>query len=285
MNSFNLYKKSLKNSMTEDPVDLFFFRPIGFVLAKLFMNTSITPNGVTAISTLFGIMAGIFYSAGKTTSTLIAAILLLISNILDCTDGQLARLKGTSSKLGRILDGLSDYATGIAIFVGIVIGYSGRFYTLPVWWGLVIVAGISHILQSFLVDTYRSRFITWTKGQSQSLKDEHKEFEEKSKTDRPEIFNRFINNIYRLYLRINIKLSPAETRTAEKIDYEYLIQKNKLLVRGWSLIGPSTKISIAVIASIINRPDLFFLTIVIPINLFALTLYILQSIVDSKKRG
>ncbi len=268
--------------MTEDPVDLFFFRPIGFVLAKLLMNTSITPNSVTAISTVFGIMAGIFYSPGKATSTLIAAILLLISNLLDCTDGQLARLKGTSSKLGRILDGLSDYTTNIAIFIGIAIGYSGEFYTLSLWWGLVIVAGISHILQSFLVDTYRSRFITWTSGQSQSLKDEHKEFEENNNSSK--IFDRFINKIYRLYLRLNIKISPSEIRTIEKMDYEHLIRKNKLLVRGWSLIGPSTKISIAIIASIMNRPDLFFLAIVIPINLFALTLYILQSVLDSKEK-
>ena len=69
-----------------------------------------------------------------------------------------------------------------------------------------------------------------------------------------------------------------------KPDYDRLIMKNKRIIRGWSMIGPSTKISIAVIASFFNRPDLFFLAIVIPINLFALILYILQSMIDSKER-
>lgn len=284
MSQFNLYKKSLKNAMVEDPIDLFFYRPIGFVLANVFMRTPVTPNSVTAISMLSGIITGIFYTAGQAPTTLVAGLLLLITNILDCTDGQLARMKDTSSKLGRILDGFADYVTGMAVFIGIVIGYSGKFYTLPVWWGLVILAAFSDILQSCLVDTYRSRFIAWMTGRSQNLKDELKEFEEENKNKSANKFERFIIKMYCLYLRWNIKMSPPKSRSMAKTNYDRLIMKNKLIIRGWSMIGPSTRITIAVIVSLMNRPDLYFIAIVIPINLFALILYILQSILDSKEK-
>ena len=285
MNLFSLYKKSLKNTMVEDPVDLSFFRPIGFMFANLLMRTPVTPNGITAISMLSGIITGIFYTGGQASTTLVAGLLLLTTNILDCTDGQLARMKGAASKLGRILDGLADYITGISVFTGIVIGYTGKFYTLPTWWGLVILAAFSIILQSSLVDTYRSRFIAWTKGRSQSLQEELKEFEEDDKHKSNHVFERFIVKIYCLYLRWNIKISPRRSRSMAKPDYNRLIMKNKRVIRGWSMIGPSTRITVAVIASLVNRPDYYFIAIVIPFNLFALTLYILQSILDSKEKG
>jgi hypothetical protein len=282
MSLSNLYKKSLKNIIIEEPVNLLFYRPVGFILAKLLIHTPVTPNGVTILSMLFGITAGMFYSAGRAVPTLIAGILFLTANLLDCTDGQLARLKGVSSKLGRILDGLSDYVTNITIFICIAIGYSGKFYTLPVWWGLVLLAGISNILQSFLTDIYRSRFITWTTGRSLSLTDEYKELEENKPTSKK--FDRFISRLYCMYLSLNTKISPSESRSRKNMDHELLIRRNKRLVRAWSWIGPSTRVSIAVAASLLNRPDLYFLAIVIPLNLFALVLYILQAKLDSKEK-
>lgn len=284
MSLLDLYKKSLKNPKIEEPINALFYRPVGFVLAKLFTHTPIMPNGVTILAMIFGIAAGLFYSAGETNKTLIAGMLLFTANLLDCTDGQLARLKGISTKFGRLLDGFSDYATGVAIFVGITIGYSGQFYTIPFWWGLAVVASISNILQSILTDTYRNRFITWSTGQSQNLNDELLKYEEKCRNKTAKKYERFIYRIYCRYLCFNIKISPPEFPITQKVDYERLIQKNKWLVRGWSMIGPSMRISIAVAASFMNRLDLYFIALVIPINLFTLILYLLQSITDTKER-
>jgi hypothetical protein len=284
MNQADLYKKSLKDPIIEEPVNHIFYRPVGFVLAKLFTHTAITPNGVTILSMLSGIAAGLFYSAGETNKTIIAGILLLMANLLDCTDGQLARLKGIPSKFGRILDGFADYTTGVATFIGITIGYSGQFFTVPIWWGLAIIASISNILQSILTDTYRTRFILWSTGQSINLRDELNNYEEKCRNETTKRYMQLIYRIYCRYLRLNIKISPSESRTTKTNDYKYLIQKNKLLVRGWSLIGPSMRISIAVAASLMNRLDLYFLALAIPINMLTLILYLLQFITDAEKK-
>jgi hypothetical protein len=276
------YIKSLKNPNTEEPFNHLFFRPLGFILAKVLTRTPITPNGVTAIAMLFGIAAGLFYMQGEPSTASIAGLLYLIATLLDCTDGQLARIKGVSSVFGRILDGLCDYVTGIAIYVGMAVGYSEVFFTAPVWWGLILLAGLSHVLQSALTDTYRSRFIKWTSGQTQSLKDEHATFIENNHSTK--MFDRLINRLYSMYLHLNMKMSPSESRTRKTMDHRELIRKNKPLVRAWSVIGPSTRVSIAVIASFLNRPDIFFLAVLIPLNLYMLILYLLQARLDSKEK-
>ena len=44
------YESSLKSIETENIVDRTFYRPIGFKIAKLLKNTSITPNMITVLS-------------------------------------------------------------------------------------------------------------------------------------------------------------------------------------------------------------------------------------------
>ena len=55
---------------------------------------------------------------------IIAIVLLMIADIFDCTDGQLARLSGKKSRLGRILDGVAGFAWFIPIYHALVY----RFY-------------------------------------------------------------------------------------------------------------------------------------------------------------
>ena len=55
---------------------------------------------------------------------IIAIVLLMIADILDCTDGQLARLSGKKSRIGRILDGVAGFAWFIPIYHVLVY----RFY-------------------------------------------------------------------------------------------------------------------------------------------------------------
>lgn len=51
---------------------------------------------------------------------ILAIILLCIADILDCTDGQLARMTGKKSQMGRILDGMAGFIWFIPIYVSIV---------------------------------------------------------------------------------------------------------------------------------------------------------------------
>jgi hypothetical protein len=71
----------------------------------------------------------------------------MVADILDCTDGQLARMTGKKSKVGRILDGLA----GFVWFTPIYLGMAWRFYqhhSLEFGW-----LGISDTPQNALIAT------------------------------------------------------------------------------------------------------------------------------------
>ena len=116
------YKKSMKIRGMDGPVDLYIFRPIGFAIAWLLSFTRASPNAVTLVSVLFGLAAGIAALGGSPSAFLLCALLFQLSNCFDCADGQLARLTGRHSELGRLIDGLADYAVNISVFLGVLLG-------------------------------------------------------------------------------------------------------------------------------------------------------------------
>lgn len=126
------YSQTLKSVETEDWLDYHAIRPFSYLLAKVFAYFGMHPNTVTIWSMVFGVAScaffvhGSFYYEGShgLLMNLIAIVLLMIADILDCSDGQLARLTGKKSHLGRILDGIA----GIVWFVPIYLAIVWRFY-------------------------------------------------------------------------------------------------------------------------------------------------------------
>lgn len=129
---FEKYKKTLKSTETDDLLDLYLIRPICYYLAVFFNKFDIRPNTVTIWSMLFGIASAYFFAQGSyyycghegIIANIIAFVLLMIADFLDCTDGQLARLSGKKSRLGRILDGIAGFTWFGPIYVCLVY----RFY-------------------------------------------------------------------------------------------------------------------------------------------------------------
>ena len=149
------FSKTLKSTETEDWLDFHVIRPFCYLLAKVFARFDVHPNTVTIWSMIIGAVScvlfahGCFYYEGVTglACNLGAIVLLMIGDILDCTDGQLARMTGKKSRLGRILDGLAGYAWFIPIYSALV----WRFYHQhDIEFGLL---GISDTEQNAMIAT------------------------------------------------------------------------------------------------------------------------------------
>jgi phosphatidylglycerophosphate synthase len=105
-------------------------------------NTFITPNHLTTIRLLCGIFAGVFLSIGEYTYSNIGAFFFVLSNFLDHTDGELARLTGKISHKGHYYDLVSDGLVNIFLFLGMGIGLMKS--DLGVYAGIMgIIAGLS----------------------------------------------------------------------------------------------------------------------------------------------
>lgn len=123
---------TLKSSETEDWFDYHVVRPMGYLWAKLFAKIGMHPNTVTVISMIIGAASCFFFAHGSScyegcsglVLNLVGFLLLFWAYVYDCTDGQLARMTGKKSKLGRILDGAAGYAWYIPIYAALIY----RFY-------------------------------------------------------------------------------------------------------------------------------------------------------------
>jgi archaetidylinositol phosphate synthase len=82
----------------------------------------VTPNHLTTVRLGVGLAAAAAFLPGTYGCCNLAALLLILSNFLDHTDGELARMSGKSSRIGHIYDLASDAVVTISLFVAIGIG-------------------------------------------------------------------------------------------------------------------------------------------------------------------
>lgn len=149
------YEASLKSIETENFLDRWFYRPIGFRIARALRHTGITPNMVTILSIFVGAAAGPLFFYNSLWLNLLGALALVLANILDCVDGQLARLTGIKSKIGRILDGLAGDIWFLLIYLFLAFRlnaqYDTRLFFIP-----AVLSALSHLLQANITDYYKT---------------------------------------------------------------------------------------------------------------------------------
>jgi len=120
------YKKSLKDIDTSGwnkarLFDLYITRPLSAIIVKIVFNTRITPNILTIISFIFGMIAALIYFLGNIKNVIIAGILAFFSIIFDTADGMLARGREESSRYGAYLDIFFDRIIDFSLIITITI--------------------------------------------------------------------------------------------------------------------------------------------------------------------
>jgi len=89
------------------------------LVVRMLYSTPITPNQITVLSFFVGLLSMGFYVSGRSDSLVWGAIFLYGKVLLDNIDGNLARVRGTSSRLGRFLDSLTDFLVTVMIYIGV----------------------------------------------------------------------------------------------------------------------------------------------------------------------
>lgn len=166
------YKASLKSMDTEETFDLMFYRPIGFMWAKIAKRLGVTPNAITIASIFLGIGAGVAFYFNNIWINVVGALLLMWADSFDSADGQLARMTHQYSRLGRILDGLSGEIWFATIYIAICLreNVTSDFFMQHTWviWVVAVVTGICHGVQAAQADYYRQFHLYFVKGESGS---------------------------------------------------------------------------------------------------------------------
>lgn len=203
------FESSLKSNDTEERIDIWFYRPIGYRIAQWCARYGITPNTVTIVSIFFGVAAGILFYYQALWINVIGMLLLVFANSLDSADGQLARLTNNKSRLGRILDGLAGDFWFFSIHIAICLRSMNEGWSAWIWLPGV-VAGISHVVQSAMADYYRNVHLYFIKGKAGSELDNSRqlqlEYDELSWSK--DFFYKVIARGYLNYTRMQEQFSP-----------------------------------------------------------------------------
>lgn len=166
------FRDTLKSMDTEEHIDLWFYRPIGYAWARLAARMGVTPNAITIASIFLGIGAGVAFYFNNIWINVAGMILLVWANSFDSADGQLARMTGQYSQIGRILDGLAGDLWFITIYFAICFREiaTSPFFIEHHWviWTLAVSTGICHAKQASMADHYRQFHLFFLKGKDGS---------------------------------------------------------------------------------------------------------------------
>ncbi len=262
------YKKTLKPVVVEEWGDLLIYRPLGFIIAYPLSFTPITPNQVTLLATLTGVAGAVCVFFGTYEMMVWGALLYLFSNVLDCTDGQLARLTRTFSPFGRIFDGVADYIVGGAMFLAIALAAKPAGYTDLQWWALVLFGGvISTTYQVMHLNYVREAYLNAIHYGARSSDKEAVKEQENASTKRKFFLMPFVW-LYTVYswieqgvrrrVRMPKNLTPESPRT-------FSLQLALVI---WTFTGKGTHVTLLGIFLLMGKPEYYCWLTLIPMNLW-----------------
>jgi phosphatidylglycerophosphate synthase len=278
----------------EEPIDYYWHRPLAGLLVQLLAKTSATPNQVTVASGVVSLMSGGAIAAGAWVHPLCAAlggVLLLASIVLDCADGQLARLKGISTAVGRILDGTMDAVAPTAVFTGMV------FYLLslghpPLWvWLGGAAAAASLTWHASMYDVSKNIYLSCSRPDfslggttlvtPDAMRELKREFDE-----RGERFYALLMTVWVHWTKPQMKaMSPwLDPERAPQVESERELYRHHFrgMMRAMSWLGFGTHLFLLTMAALLApwQPNLIWvawLIMLVPMNVLALWLTVTRA--------
>jgi phosphatidylglycerophosphate synthase len=133
-------------------LDRLLHRRLSRPLTRLLLPTGISPNLLSVLGIALGVAGGLVLGLPGVLAGLAAVLLLEASAVLDCSDGELARIAHAESRLGHWLDVSGDTLVHLALLGGIAARISAT--GSGPGWPVLALLGIG-VLAAFAV-------ISWT---------------------------------------------------------------------------------------------------------------------------
>jgi hypothetical protein len=258
----------------EELADVYFFRPLGMIGARAARRLRLTPTAVTAIGTLVGIAGGaLLYDPAL---GLAGFALLIVHGILDSSDGQLARMTGQVSELGRVLDGVGGYLTHASIYSALLWSALASGAPRSVL-AFAAAAAVSNIVHAQMYDYHRSTYIAiaitgvppevrvpprlailaWYESMQRALCGPHLAVER----------------------RIAARAAAGAVADGDRARYRKSFYAP---VRGWNLLGDNTRFYAVGVLAAVHRLDWFFMFVAVPMNAAFALLWLWQARADRR---
>lgn len=148
----------------EEVTNRYLIHPVAHALVVRLARRGVSPNAVSVVGFVLGACAAaayLEYPAGPL-YVLAGFALMLGWHVMDGADGQLARLTGQTSEIGKALDGLCDHGTFVLVYLALGIAAAGEQGTWVWFWA--VAAGASHAVQANTYEAQRYAYDYWVQG-------------------------------------------------------------------------------------------------------------------------
>ena len=261
---------TMKSEDTESAFELYVTRTPGYLWALLFRSLHIHPIVVTLMSIVIGASAGYFFYFQNLRMNLIGMGLLIWANWYDCADGQLARMTGQRTLVGRLLDGLAGDIWFFCIYLGLVL----RMQEMYGWWAWLLMAysGLyCHTQQTAIADYYRNIHLWFLLGKGgselDSTEQESKRFHE-LRWRRGEWFEKMYLFFYYSYTRRQERQAPKFQHFYKLLRQRYgddvptdlrqrFREKSLPLMKYTNILTFDTRVGVMFLSLIIGQPIIF----------------------------
>ena len=139
----------------------YYLRHLSIYLTRVLVPTGISANGVTWLMALVGVIGAAALGLSTWGALLACALLMQLQVLIDCSDGEIARWRGTSSASGIYIDRIGHYLTEAFLPIGFGIYADGGFQSMGLYTSLGLVTSVIVLLnKSFgdLVHTARAAY-------------------------------------------------------------------------------------------------------------------------------
>ncbi len=256
----------------EDPTNLYFIHAISHWLTTRLARLHIHPNAVSLTGMAAGIAAGFAYDGYRNPLWACAGFLLMIVwHVMDGTDGQLARLTGKQSELGKILDGICDYVTFTAVYLALALQLSHHYGAQA--WFLVAISGLCHAFQSAAYERQRQDYETWGWARG---------------TNPPRAGTAGVTSLHAAYARVQaFATGPAHDRDrldellrADPQQAPWVRRRYRETfappIRRWSILSANTRTIAIFLCTLADAPILYFALEIAALSLILVILTIRQ---------
>ncbi|HEX8899189.1 MAG TPA: CDP-alcohol phosphatidyltransferase family protein [Chthoniobacterales bacterium] len=269
---------AFKSAEIEELSDVYFFRPLGWLVARAARRVAMTPAALTIIGMIIGMGGGALLYGER--FGLVAFAVLIFHSIVDSADGQLARMTDRVTELGRVLDGLSGYVTHIAIYLAIGFGlvHRGCNWSILIW---MVLAGIATAIHAGMYDYHRHVYTAVVA-------------EARVPDPAPGNVPPPIGWLFSIYLAVQrsvigthadveaalaARSATGQVREQDRARYREIFYR---LVRGWNFLGDNTRFYAIGVLAWFHRIDLFFAFVLVPMNLALAILWLWQRSADRR---
>jgi phosphatidylserine synthase len=251
----------------EEVTNRYLIHPVAGWLVPIFAALRIHPNAVSLAGMALGLLAAVAYYHYQDPYAAIAGFILMIAwHVMDGADGQLARLTMKQSATGKVLDGICDYVTFIAVYSALAINLARQ--DGDAIWLLAVAAGLCHAVQSAAYEVQRQEYSYWGLGRKSAAL---QELTAPSATAPSSLLQSFLAALNRAYVAVQLRASGVTVEFHDRLaqtlppslDYEAPARRRYReifapLVRQWSVMSANYRTLGIFVFAVAGAPDYYF---------------------------